>query len=89
MIINGLKDYAPFNMLLEDFEDMSNRVDDNWHLIKDGDWDTLRESRITKLAASSIINILDSYQHDYDQCAKRIAELENPDKIQSSYYDSE
>ena len=76
-------------MLVEDFQAMSDRIDDNWHLIPDGDWEKLREARVTKLAASSLINVIESYESDLAQCHKRIIELENPDKIQSSYYDSE
>ena len=68
---------------------MADRIDDNWHLISEMDADKLREARITKLAAVSILNIIDSYKFDHEQAQKKLVELENPKTIQSSYYDSE
>jgi len=88
-IIHGLKNHEPFKMMVEDFSIMADRIDDNWHLIPDGDMDKLREARITKLAAISIINALGNYKFDYDQAQKKLTELENPKTIQSSYYDEQ
>ena len=89
VIINELKNNAAFNMVIEDFEEMIEKIDSTWHLIPANQMDKLLEMRITKLAADSVLKIIANYEHDYDRCQKQLAEIKHPDIVQGSYYDRE
>lgn len=76
-------------MLLEDIKKSVEMCDSSWHLVSEVDKDKLAELRITKLAASYVINILDHYKHDLETAQKNLVELLGTDKIISKYYDTE
>lgn len=86
-VINGLQNYEPFRAILADFETTLKNIDRVWHLTSD--LNKLNELRITKLAATSLLNSLDNYKFDLEKCTKELAEIQNPDKIISRDVDND
>ena len=84
-IVNGLENYAPFQMLVEDFKKNLEIADGNWHLINIGQTDKFLELKTVKIAALTLINVVDSYKHDIDRAKERIDIAKG--KVQGSYYD--
>lgn len=88
-IINGLENNESFNMLIQDLKKNIEIIDGNWHLVPVVEHGKLLELRVTKLAAVTLINIIDGYRNDVAAATKALAEIQHPDKIQGSYYDHE
>jgi transcription termination factor NusB len=86
-IIEGLKHYEPFQMLLKDVEETRKRIDSSWHLATDEK--QIAELRITKLAIMEILGMVDHYQADYDKALKQLAEISSPEEIVQKDYDLE
>lgn len=88
-IINGLESNSAFKALIEDFRKNIEIIDSSWHLIPLTDGLKLMELRVTKLAAVTLVNVLDGYKNDLNNATKMLTEIKHPDKIQGSYYDNE
>lgn len=86
-IINGLENYEPFKMFLDDFKAQKDLIDNNWHLITDEK--QLMQFRVTKFATLSLLDSIENYKHDLKKCQQDLTALLEPDKVQGSYYDHE
>ncbi len=75
-IIDGLRNNQAWEMVIEDFKDERQRLDDTWQYITDEKkW---YEYRVTKMAVMKIINMISDYEADMKTAAGKI------DKIKST-----
>lgn len=86
-VLHGLENYEPFRIVLDDFKQQLEYADANWHVTFDEK--KLDELRVTKMAASSMVNCLDAYKRDLEVCVQKLAAFEHPELIQDSYVDKE
>ncbi len=89
IIVDNLKNNEAFNMLINDFKNLLSTADDSWHLIPSEDKNKLMELRINKIAGLSIVNVISNYENEIVIIDKELAEINSPNTIQSSYYDTE
>lgn len=89
MIVNGLENYQPFKMLMEDFQKNLEIADGTWHLVKQDEMWKFWELKCTKLAAASILHVIDNYKAELNKAKQALEEIRNPEEIQSGYYDGE
>lgn len=74
-ILDGLSNNESYRMLVDDFKKAAEEIDSVWHL--HSDINKLNELRITKFAANTLINALDSYKHTLDKAIQRLEVLRN------------
>jgi len=86
MILRELENNQGFRAMLEDFNKTRMNIDNNWQFIFEPD--KLQEMRVTKMAVMSILNMLESYEHDKNTAAAKLVELDNEDKIISGDFDN-
>jgi len=89
LIVDGLKDNIAFKTLVDDFAKLLKNADDTWHMIPVTEQNKLLELRISKIAGLSIINVISNYENEIAILNKEISGINNPETIQSSYYDAE
>lgn len=85
-IVSGLENSAAFIEMIEDFKETKNKIDDNWHLVKEQE--NLDQMRITKLAIVSIINTIQNYKHDKELAYAELTKLQNPNEMVNKDYDN-
>lgn len=89
-VVRELNHNPGWEILLEDFSTMRDRIDDSWHLV---DPTTkakeLNELRVTKLAIGSILQTYDSYVHDLATAEKELYSIDNKDKVISKDFDED
>lgn len=88
-IVEGLENYEPYNRMVESFELLAKRADDSWVYIDSGDTNKLSDLRACKLASIHIVNYIDDLKNQMKDINGQIEALENPDKVQTGYYDNE
>jgi hypothetical protein len=79
MIVNGLKDNAAFNRVIERYKETAKSIDNIWHLTTDDS--KLQTLRITKLATVDLINFLPNMQLDLRKLQDELTNIDNPDDI--------
>lgn len=85
VVVDGLKEYPPFKKVMSDFQKTVDMIDSCWHLT--GELDKLTELRISKLAAVSVLRILDNYEHDLKKASEDLRKLRNQDTEVAKDYD--
>lgn len=88
-IINGLENYEPFKMLIEDFKRSIVMADGAWHKLRTDQTAELSDLRVAKLAGEAIINVIETYKHDLHKYQEELAAIRHPDIVQGGYYDNE
>lgn len=79
-IIDGLENYEPFLLMLEDKKASSKFSDDNWHLIDLEDKDKLLELKYNKLASEKMVHCIEEYKQE-------LASYDNNEDVNSYYED--
>ncbi len=91
-VIEGLKNYEPFKIVVEDFKRSIELSDNNWQYLrldKEEDMQKFYELKYNKLSALGILNIIRNYEYDLHQAQEQLFKIENPDKVQGGYVDNE
>lgn len=88
-VVDGLRDNEAFNIVIEDFRQSIEQADNTWHTLRQDEMDRFNDLRVIKLSAISIVNVLESYEHDLEKAKEELEALRNPDKIQTGYLDNE
>lgn len=88
-IINGLENYEPFLLLIDDFHRSVDMADGSWHKLRADQASELSDLRVAKLAGEAIINVLETYKHDLQKYQEELAAIRHPDIVQGGYYDNE
>lgn len=87
-IINGLENYAPFRMVVDDFRRNIQLVDGTWFTVDPKDVAKICELQATKRAALAVINLIDEYKSDLKRAQEALESVRDPE-IQKGYYDYE
>ena len=74
-ICDGLKDNQAYKDMVADFKKAADEIDAVWHL--QPDINKLHEMRITKFAANSLVNALDSYKYSMDRAKEQLEKLKD------------
>lgn len=88
-IVEGLRDYKPFQMLVEEIQKLADSADCEWHTLSMQDRERFEELKLQKRTALTIINSLDALQARQEEIQNELNAQEQPDKYQASYYDQE
>ena len=86
-IVNGLKDYEPYQKLVEMMEEIIRGLDDSWHIIPDPQ--KLHEARVTKLGLEAVVHFLDHRQAELTRLQTQLVKLQNPDEFIDKDVDNE
>lgn len=77
-IVDGLKNNDAYKLLVGDFIQAANEIDNVWHLQQD--LNRLSEMRITKLAAQTLIQVLDGYESSLNRAKEQLERLSDKDE---------
>lgn len=77
--MDGLENSGGWLIVLEDFSEQRQRLDDTWQNVTDEK--TWFEYRITKMATMKVLNLVDDYRQDMKTALTEKYKLENPDKV--------
>lgn len=90
-IVSGLKDYEPFEMVVEDVKKQIDGIDKYWHLIPDSsEWASkVKELKILKLSSEYIVNLITTYEKEVEFVKNELFKLDNPEIVIDKDYDNE
>lgn len=88
VVIEEFETSKAWAIIREDFSKAKQLIDNNWHLVKEGD-EKLRELRVTKMAINSILDTVENYKHDRELAKDELYKLENPGTVVEKDYDNE
>ena len=78
-VVDSLENSGGWSIVLDDFEEQRNRLDDTWQNVSDEKaW---FEYRITKLAVMKVLNLVDDYKSDMKLALDQKYKQDNPDKV--------
>lgn len=77
IIIDGLENNDGYKTLVADFKQASDEIDSVWHLQQD--LSKLQEMRITKFAAQTLVQALDSYKFSLKRAQEQLEQLKDQD----------
>lgn len=76
-IVDGLENNDSYKLLVADFKEAADQIDSVWHLTMD--LNKLNEMRITKMAAVTLVNALDSYKFSLQRSKEQLEKLKDED----------
>ena len=71
-VINGLNGNDAWAIVLEDFGNQCKNLDSNWQFVNDEK--KMYEFKITKIAAMSVVNLVDNYKFNLQQATQALKE---------------
>lgn len=83
-VVAELKNSSAWNFVKEDFSEAKQRIDDTWALIDDPK--KLMELRVSKLAITQILTLLDSYEHDLKVAGEQLSKVDDPEVYSKANY---
>lgn len=87
-VINGLSENGAWQIVLEDFKKQCDDLNNNWQFVNDEK--KMYEFKITKLAAMSVVNLIDNYKFNRDRAAQELQSITDPkNNIQKDVDDGE
>lgn len=86
-VIAGVRDNEVLQILFEDLGETRKRIDENWHLVTDDK--KLQELRVTKLAVHTLINMVETYEHDLKQAEDQLNIIRNSRHYVNKDFDNE
>ena len=78
-----------FKVIMEDLGEMIKEIDKNWHLVATEKANLLQEMRVTKLAVTYLISIVQTYERNLKKYNEELFRLENPNDAIKRDYDEE
>lgn len=76
-VVNDLKNSGAWQIIVEDFTNEKQRIDDTWHLVSDAA--QLTELRVAKMAIQQILALVGSYEHDLKVANEQLAVIDDPE----------
>ena len=72
-VINGLSGNSAWDIVLEDFGNQVKELDANWQFVNDDK--KMYEFKVTKMAAMSVINLIDNYKFNLQRATSELKAL--------------
>lgn len=76
-IVDGLENNPSYQLLVADFKEAADQIDSVWHLTFDQG--KLNEMRITKFAANTLVEALNSYKFSLQRAKEQLESLKDED----------
>lgn len=77
-VVNFLSEGGAWNIVLDDFKAQIKELDDTWQFVKDDQ--QMYQFKVTKMAAMSVVNLIDTYRLNSQRASEELKTLLNPDK---------